>query len=223
MKDLSPTNTFNWWKTDRDGILVHPQEGWSYKKIQRRFPYFAALGMMCPLDTFSVTKPQHTENSSGQRLCSSGCKCKKTWSLCTPSVNLEKTPSLLSRKLDVFFLFKIFWSFPYWCLCGQWSQQGRWRWAFLKWKSSRVVLCGPQPILHLQEKGKHRGRGSVPSAFPVSPGRNNINTHTSRQLASQALTTCKMGTQTTLKQRGLLKRHHLGSQLCFPPFILFAF
>lgn len=77
----------------------------------RRFSYFAALGMMRLLGTFSVTKPQHTENSSGQRLCSSGCKCKKTWSLCMPSVNLEKTPSLLSRKIDGFSLFKFFWSF----------------------------------------------------------------------------------------------------------------
>lgn len=151
--------------------------GVKLQENSRQFPYFAALWLMCPLGAFSATKPQHTENSLGQRLCSSGFKCKKTWFLCMPSVNLEKTPSLLSRKIDVLPLFKIFWSFPYWCLCGQWSQHGSWRRAFLKWESSRIVLWGPQPILHLQEKGKHRGRGSVPSALPVSPGRNNINTH----------------------------------------------
>lgn len=146
----------------------------------RRFSYFAALGMMRLLGTFSVTKPQHTENSSGQRLCSSGFKRKKTWFLCMTSGEPGEDTVSPFKENRWFFPVQIFLKFSYWCLCDQWSQQGSWRRAFLKWKSNRVVLCGPQAILHLQEKGKHRGRGSVPSAFPVSPGRNNINTHTSQ-------------------------------------------
>lgn len=52
--------------------------GVELQENSRQFPYFAALWTMCPLGTFSATKPQHTENSLGQRLCSSGFKGKKT-------------------------------------------------------------------------------------------------------------------------------------------------
>lgn len=62
------------------------QRGGVTRKFKTIPLFCSAVADVPTLGAFSATKPQHTENPLGQRLCSSGFNCKETWFLCMPSV-----------------------------------------------------------------------------------------------------------------------------------------
>lgn len=77
-------------------------------------------------------------------------------------------------------------------------------------ESSRPVRTTTS--LHLQEKGKHSGRGSAPSALPARPCRNNINKHNNpASLLPSSRENLKIENHTLHKQRSFFKTHHLES------------
>lgn len=145
-------------------------------------------GLVHTRQAHSTTEPQHIENSWGQRLCSSGFKCKKTWFLCMSWVDLEKALPLLKEN-RCFLCLK---NLKHSIFMSLWSAEPTLQ---LETGISEVEEqqdCKDNQLLIYKRKGP-RSRGPAPSALPTSPSRNNKNKHTRSQLPSQALTTFKGG------------------------------